>query len=30
MPTCVWFEAGEKRNALMSMLGGILVCIISH
>ncbi|XP_015119875.1 transmembrane protein 50A [Diachasma alloeum] len=24
MPSCVWFEAGEKRNALMSMLAGTL------
>lgn len=25
IPSCVWFEAGEKRNALMSMLAGTLV-----
>jgi hypothetical protein len=24
IPSCVWFEAGEKRNALMSMLAGTL------
>lgn len=24
VPTCVWFEAGEKRNALISMLAGTL------
>ncbi|KAK0078246.1 hypothetical protein PV325_002778 [Microctonus aethiopoides] len=24
IPSCVWFEGGEKRNALMSMLAGTL------
>ncbi|XP_012062090.1 PREDICTED: transmembrane protein 50B [Atta cephalotes] len=24
MPSCVWFEGGEKRNALISMLAGTL------
>ncbi|KAL1131875.1 hypothetical protein AAG570_011486 [Ranatra chinensis] len=24
LPACVWFEGGEKRNALASMLSGIL------
>lgn len=25
IPSCVWFEGGEKRNALVSMLAGTLV-----
>ena len=27
IPSCVWFEGGEKRNALMSMLAGTLVSL---
>lgn len=33
MPSCVWFEGGEKRNALISMLAGTLVYLqiyLSH
>lgn len=25
IPTCVWFEGGDKRNALASMIAGTLV-----
>ncbi|GBP55570.1 Transmembrane protein 50B [Eumeta japonica] len=24
MPSCVWFEGGEKRNVIASMLAGLL------
>lgn len=26
IPPCVWFEGGDKRNALAAILAGFLVC----
>lgn len=26
--SCVWFEGGEKRNAIASMVAGVLVRIL--
>lgn len=25
IPTCLWFEGGDKRNAVASMIAGVLV-----
>lgn len=25
MPPCIWFEGGDKRNAITSIISGILV-----
>lgn len=27
MPSCVWFEGGEKRNIIASIFSGLMVCI---